>query len=160
MTQEDRMDNSKSLVRARSSIGDAAVDGLLNGAVAGVVMAIYLMISGVLTGAGLAVTFSAFDLGQGTSPVRGVLIHLAVAAIYGMVFSLIYWLIGRRRPIGRGGTMIGGVTFSLVLWLIAQLAFAAGINVALGSLPAVHLAVAHVIYGAALSWLTGRARME
>ncbi len=154
------MDNSKSLVRARSSSGDAAVDGLLNGVIAGVVMAIYLLSFGVAAGAGLAATLSALDLGQGTSPVRGALIHLAVAAIYGMVFSLIYRLIGRRKPIGRGGTMIMGVTFSLVLWLITQIAFAAGINVALYSLPAAHLAVAHVMYGAALGWLTGRARME
>ena len=154
------MSNSQPLIRARSSIGDAAVDGLLNGVVAGVVMAIYLVISGVLTGVGLVATLSAFDLGQGTSPVRGALIHLAVAAIYGMVFSLLYRLIGRGRSIGRGGTIIIGLAFGLLLWLITQIAFAAGINVALSSLPAVHLAVAHVIYGAALGWLTGRARME
>lgn len=40
-------------------------------------------------------SLSAFDLGQGTSPVRGALIDLALAAIYGMVFSLIDQLIGR-----------------------------------------------------------------
>ena len=154
------MSNSQPLMRARSSIGDAAVDGLLNGVVAGIVMAIYLVISGMLTGAGLAATLSAFDLGQGTSPVRGVLIHLAMAAIYGIVFSLLYRLLGRRRSIGRGGTISMGVTFGLLLLLITQIAFATGINVALSSLPTVHLAVAHVIYGAVLGWLTGRARME
>jgi hypothetical protein len=154
------MSNSQPLIRSRSSIGDAAVDGLLNGVVAGVVMAIYLMISGVLTGAGLATTLSAFDLGQGVSPVRGALLHLAMAAIYGMVFSLLYRLIGRGRPIGRVGTISMGVTFGLLLWLITQVAFAAGINVALSNLPTVHLAVAHLIYGAALGWLTGRTRME
>ena len=154
------MSNSQPFIRARSSIGDAAVDGLLNGVAAGVVMAIYLMISGVLTGAGLAATLSAFDLGQGASPVRGALIHLAVAAIYGMVFSLIYRLFGRRRPIGRGGTIISGVTFSLALWLITQIALAADINVALSSLPAAHLAVAHLVYGATLGWLAGRTRAE
>jgi hypothetical protein len=154
------MDNSKSLARAHSSSGDAAVDGLLNGAIAGVVMGIYLLLFGMLTGAGLAATLNAFDLGQGTSPVRGALIHLAVAAIYGMVFSLIYRLIGRRRPIGRGRTIFSGVTFSLLLWLITQIAFAAGINVALSSLPAVHLAVAHLVYGATLGWLAGRTCAE
>jgi Family of unknown function (DUF6789) len=154
------MRNSQPLIRARSSIGDAAVDGLLNGAMAGVVMAIYLMVSGVLAGIGVAAILSAFDLGQGTSPVRGALIHLAVAAIYGMVFSLIYRLIARRRPIGRGGTISLGVTFSMALWLIMQMAFAAGITVALSSLPAVHLAAAHLAYGATLGWLAGRTRAE
>ena len=154
------MSNSQPLMRARSSIGDAAVDGLLNGVVAGVVMAIYLMISGVLAGVDIAAILSAFDLGQGASPVRGALIHLAVAAIYGMAFSLIYRLIGHGRSIGRGGTIIMGAAFSLVLWMITQIAFAADIQVALSSLPAAHLALAHGIYGVTLGWLTGRAQKE
>jgi hypothetical protein len=154
------MSNSQPLIRARSSIGDAAVDGLLHGVGAGMVMAIYLILIGVVTGVGVTTILSAFDLGQGTSPVRGALIHLAMAMIYGMTFSLLYRPIGRRRSIGRGGTTSMGVMFGLLLWLITQIAFAAGINVALNNLPTVHLAVAHVIYGAALGWLTGRARME
>jgi hypothetical protein len=154
------MSNSPPLIRTHSSIGDAAVDGLLRGVGAGIVMAIYLVISGVLTSEGLVATLNAFDLGQGTSPVRGVLIHLAMAAIYGIVFSLLYRLLGRRRSIGRGGSVMIGLAYGLLLWLITQIAFASGINVALSSLPPVHLAVAHMIYGAALGWLTGRARME
>jgi hypothetical protein len=154
------MSNSQPLLRARSSIGDGAVDGLLNGVVVGIVMAIYLVISGVLTGAGLGATLSAFDLGQGASPVRGALIHLAVAAIYGMVFSLIYRLIGRGRSISRGGTVLIGVAYGLLLWLITQLALAAGINVALSSLPAAHLAVAHGIYGGMLGWSASRVHTE
>jgi hypothetical protein len=154
------MDNSKSLVRAHSSIGDVTVDGLLHGVIAGVVMAIYLMLIGMVTGAGIAAMLSAFDLGQGASPVRGALIHLAVSAIYGMVFGVMYRLIGRRRSIGRGGSMIIGLAYGLLLWLITQIALAAGSSVALNSLPAVHLAVAHLIYGAMLGWLTGRVRSE
>jgi hypothetical protein len=52
------------------------------------------------------------------------------------------------------------LAYGLLLWLITQLAFAAGINVALSNLPAVHLAVAHLIYGAMLGWLTERVRSE
>jgi hypothetical protein len=154
------MSNSQPLMRARSSVGDTAVDGLLNGVVAGVVMAIYLIVSGMLTGAGLATALSAFDLGQGASPVRGALIHLAVAAIYGVVFSLMYRLIGRRGIIGRGGNMIIGLAYGLLLWLITQVAFAAGINVMLNSLPAVHFAVAHALFGLTLGWLMGRKQMQ
>jgi uncharacterized membrane protein len=154
------MSNSQPLIRAHSTTGDAAVDGLIHGVMAGVVMAIYLVLIGLATGAGLVATLSAFDLGQGSSPVRGALIHLAVAAIYGIVFSLAYRLIARRRSIERSGSVIIGFLYGLLLWLITQIAFAAGINVALSSLPTVHLAVAHVIYGAVLGWLTGRTRME
>ena len=154
------MNNSQPLMRTRSSIGDAAVDGLRNGVVAGVVMALYLIVIGMVTGAGLTATLSAFDLGQGTSPVRGALIHLAVAAIYGMLFSLIYRLIGRGRSIGRGGNTVIGLVYGLLLWLITQITFAAGLDIALSSVPALHLVVAHVVYGAVLGWLAGRVRAE
>jgi hypothetical protein len=150
------MSNSQPLIRARSSSGDAAVDGLLHGVGAGIVMAIYLIVSGLLANVSVAATLSAFDLGEGTSPVRGALIHLAVAAIYGMLFSLIYRLIGRDRPIGRGSSVLIGLVYGLLIWLITQIALAAGINVALSSLPAGHFAVAHALYGLALGWLTGR----
>ncbi len=152
------MDNSQSLTRTRPSTGDAAVDGLLNGAVAGVVMAIYLLLISAATGAGLVATLNAFDLGYGTSPVRGVLIHLAVAAIYGMVFGLACRVIARRQPIGRSGGVIIGVMYGLLLWLITHIILAAGINIALSSVPMPQLAVAHAIYGATLGWLVSRTR--
>jgi uncharacterized membrane protein len=154
------MNNDQVALRAPSSVGDAAVDGLLHGATASVAMALYLLAAGMIAGTGPVATLSAFDLGQGTSPLRGALIHLAMAAIYGMVFGLVNRFIVRRRSIGRGGSVIIGFLYGLLLWLITQIAFTAGINVALSSLPIVHLAVAHVIYGAVLGWLTGRARME
>ena len=154
------MSNSQPLIRTRSSTGDTAVDGLLHGVGAGIVMAIYLIVIGLLTGAGLAATLSAFDLGQGTSPLRGALIHLAVAAIYGILFSLIYRLIGRGRSIGRGGNVIIGLAYGLLLWLITQIAFAAGVNVAPSSLPTLHFAVAHALYGIVLGWLSGQTRTE
>lgn len=154
------MSNSQPLIKVRSSSGDAAVDGLLHGVGAGIVMAIYLMGINLLMGTGVAATLSAFDLGEGTSPVRGALIHLAVAAIYGMLFSLIYRLIGRGRSIGRGGNSAIGLGFGLLMWLITQLAFAAGINVALSSLPAAHFAVAHGVYGLMLGWLTSRPQVD
>jgi hypothetical protein len=151
------MSNSQPLIKVRSSSGDAAVDGLLYGVGAGIVMAIYLVVINLLIGTGVAATLSAFDLGEGTSPVRGAVIHLAVAAIYGMLFSLIYRLIGRGRSIGRGSSVLIGLAYGLLMWLITQIALAAGINVALSSLPAGHFAVAHALYGLALGWLTGRA---
>ncbi len=154
------MNNSQPLIRVRSSVGDAAVDGLLHGMIAGVAMAIYLILIDVVIGTSLAATLSAFDLGQGTSSLRGALIHLAVAAIYGMVFSLIYRLIGRSRTIGRGASVIVGLAYGLLLWSITQFAFAVGISVALNSLPALHLAVAHLVYGALLGWLAGRGHAD
>ena len=150
------MDNSKSLMRAHRSVGDAAVDGLLNGLIAGSIMTIYIALIGVTMGTNLAAVLSAFDLGQGTSPVRGVLIHLAIAAIDGMIFSLIYRLIEQHRTVGQGGSVLIGLVYGLLLWSIAQVAITAGINDSLGSLPVVHLVVAHVIYGVTLGCMARR----
>lgn len=154
------MSSSQPLIQRRSSIGDAAVDGLLHGAIAGSVMAIYLIALGLVTGTGLVTVLTAFDLGQGTSPLRGAVIHLAVAAIYGMVFGLGQRLIGRGKSIGRRGSTLIGLAYGLLLWLITRIAFASGLNIALSNLPAVHLAVAHGVYGAALGWLAGRVHVE
>jgi hypothetical protein len=49
-----------------------------------------------------------------------------------------------------------GLVYGLLLWVITQIAFATGVNVALSSLPAMHLAVAHAVFGVVLGWLIGR----
>jgi hypothetical protein len=149
--EEAAMNNDRVVMRARGSVGDAAVDGLLHGVIAGMVMAIYLIIGGVMTGLSIAATLSAFDLGEGTSPVRGALIHLAVATIYGMLFGSLL------RPIERRGHVIGGLVYGLLLWLITQMAFATGVNIAMSGLPVLHRAIAHLVYGVTLGWLAGRA---
>ncbi len=44
------MAGSKSMEKTTRSIGDSAVDGLFSGAVAGILMAVYLVIAGLFKG--------------------------------------------------------------------------------------------------------------
>ena len=83
--------------------GDAAVDGLLAGAAAGVAMATYLVVIGLVAGEEPTVVLARFDpSGAGAAaPLIGGVMHLAVSAVYGLLFGLIYRLTGRGRLAGR-----------------------------------------------------------
>ena len=74
--------------------GDAAVDGLLAGGAAGIAMGVYLAVSVLLLGEGPARMLARFDPAGSAAPVAGVLMHLAVSAVYGLVFGVIYRLAG------------------------------------------------------------------
>ncbi len=137
------------------TIGDAAVTGLLAGIVAGLGMAAYLVLIGLLVGDAPAQMLARFDpSGAGTAaPVAGALIHLAVSAVYGLLFGLIYWLVGRGRLAGRAGGILLGLAYGLVLLFVAQGLLATPAAAPLREVPAVHLAAAHLIYGAILGGL-------
>ena len=51
----------KTVDERRQTAGDAAVDGLLAGAAAGIAMAVYLVVAGLLAGEGPASVFARFD---------------------------------------------------------------------------------------------------
>ena len=67
--------------------GDAAVDGLLGGLGASIVMALVLMALGVTGGQAPLSTLAHFDPGR-SSALTGLLMHLAVGSVYGTLFSL------------------------------------------------------------------------
>lgn len=130
----------------KMTMGDFAVDGLLGGLVAGLAMAFYLLISGLLTGHRLADLFSSFSAGESTTPLRGALTHLAVSAIYGALFGVAS--IGLRRwPISL--KLLGGL-YGLFLFLIARFAVLPGLESTLLTFSIFHFAVAHLIYGGVL----------
>ena len=51
----------KTVDERRQTAGDAAVDGLLAGAAAGIAMAVYLVVAGLLAGEGPASVLARFD---------------------------------------------------------------------------------------------------
>lgn len=142
----------------RHTAGDAAVDGLLAGAGGGIAMAAVLVAGGVLAGAGPASTLARFDpSGAGSaSPLTGGLIHLAVSAVYGLLFGVLYRLIGRGRLAGRAAGALIGLAFGLVLLLVAQGLAATAAGAALREIPALHFGAAHLVYGAVTGWLVAR----
>jgi hypothetical protein len=140
----------------RQTAGDAAVDGLLAGAAAGVAMAAYLVVAGLLAGEGAASVLARFDPARQGSPLMGAVVHLAVSAVYGLLFGVIYRLIGRGRLAGRPAGIALGLVYGLALLLVAQGLAAIDAGLALREIPVGQFAIAHLVYGLILGWLVAR----
>lgn len=121
-------------------------------------MAAVLMIAGLLTGVGPASTIARFDPAgaDAASPLTGALIHLAVSAVYGLLFGVLFRWLGRGRWAGRATAVILGLAYGLLLLLTAQGLIATSAGAGLREMPALHFAAAHVVYGVAVGWLIGR----
>lgn len=152
------MNNSPSIAQRRDSVGDAAVDGLLAGVAAGVVMAAYLLVAGLLTGSDWRALLAQFDPGASASPLTGVLTHLAVSGVYGVVFGLVWRLLGgcvRARP-----GAVAGLLYGMALWLLASIVSMVSIRAGnanwLSAIAPLHLGIAHGLYGCTLGWLMAR----
>jgi hypothetical protein len=152
------MTSSPRVARPDIGPGDSAVDGLLAGTGAGLLMALYVGAVGRLSGQAWRDILAQFDPSPAPSPFTGVVAHLAVAGVHGLVFALAWhWL---RRAAPRVPGWLAGLVYGPVLWLLAvvllRLSPAATPEGWLAGVAPVHLAVAHLIYGLALGWLLGR----
>ncbi len=139
----------------KPTTGDAIVDGLFSGILAGLVMAAYLVIVGSTYGESPAVVLSRFSLRGEMSPAASVLLHLAISGIYGMLYGLVWQLVRQRWPVARFGGLAGSA-YGFVLWIVAANLFLRQTNSPLLDIPPVHFATAHLIYGAILGFLTQR----
>jgi hypothetical protein len=83
------MAESKLIEKGTRSLGDSAVDGLFGGAIAGILMAVYLVIAGLFNREGPGTVLGRFTPSGDGSPFLGTLAHLAVSAVYGAIFALI-----------------------------------------------------------------------
>ena len=159
MVRTERMVSAR-----RRTTGDAAVDGLLAGAAGGVAMTGVLVLSAWLTGEGPVRMLERFAPAGSASPVMGAMIHLAVSAVYGLLFGMIYRLVGRGRladfgglsRAGRPAGVLLGLVYGLALILAAQGLASTSAGAALRGIPALHFAVAHLVYGAVTGWLIAR----
>jgi hypothetical protein len=146
------MSQTKNLIAKDSTIGDSAVDGLLAGLGAGIVMAIYLVAAGAIGGDSPAAVLSRFDPGD-AAPVTGALMHLAVGSVCGMVFGVGYrYLRQSRLP-----SWLLGAIYGLALLLLAEAVILPGANSPLRAIPVWSFGAAHMLYGATLGLLVGRA---
>ncbi len=136
------------------SMGETAVDGLLAGLGGGVVMAFFLVMAGWLAGTPPLTTLAYFDPGQTGSWLAGLLAHLAVSAIYGVMFGLLLGVVGRIRPsLVRWGWLLG-LGYGLLLWLLAMALVVTAVGAPLAQIPAWQFGLAHLVYGLALGlWL-------
>ena len=140
----------------RRTAGDAAVDGMLAGAVGGIAMAGVLIVSAWLTGEGPVRMLTRFAPVGSASPLTGAMIHLAVSAVYGLLFGVIYRLIGRGRLAGEPAGLLLGLVYGLALNVVAQGLAATAAGSTLREIPALHFAVSHLVFGAVTGWLSPR----
>jgi hypothetical protein len=137
-------------------LGDAAVDGLLSGVAAGLVMGLYLLLVRLLVGESVAAVLQRFDSTGASSPLSGLLLHLAVSAVYGALFAAAYWLLGQLLPVLRSGRIgrfiwLPGLLYGLILWWLAHEFLLSATGSTLGEIPRFHFLIAHVLYGVSLA---------
>lgn len=155
---------NKAQPRSERGMGDTAVDGLLAGFMAGAGMAVYLVLVGLLMGRGLAEVFGLFDPEQAGNALTGVLAHLAVSGIYGVVFALVVMAVGKIRPLRQAQDKLTvfdmswllGLVYGLVLFGLARGVLLTAVASPLLQVTAVHFAIAHVVYGVLLGYWLGK----
>ncbi len=150
------MADGRRMTETNRTFGDAAVDGLLAGAAAGFVMAVYLWVAGLVQGLPTAAVLGRFDPGQSASPLTGALVHLAVSGVYGAIFGLGLRLVGGLPLLRRVPVWVLGTAYGLLLLAVAWLVILPGTGALVREVPLLHLTLAHLLYGVTLGILAGR----
>lgn len=134
--------------------GDTAVDGLLAGLVGGLLMSLFLVLVGWLNGETPLELLRFIDPTQQGNWLTGLLAHLAVSAIYGVVFGLLLGVVGRIRLSLVRWIWLLGLGYGLTLWVLAMGLVLTAVGAPLAQIPAWQMATAHLMYGLILGlWL-------
>ncbi len=152
------MTETKGLINKEISASDAAIDGLLSGVLAGLVMIAYIVLGVWIGGTGPGASLGLFAPDPASGPLVGLLAHLAVSGIYGVVFGVGYAGLLRRpsyNPPAWLHPLVGGL-YGLLLLLAAWTLLLPATGSQLQQIPLFHLAVGHLLYGALLGWLVYR----
>jgi len=152
------MTDTKSMINREISASDAAIDGLLSGVIAGLVMAVYVALTGWLGGGDPLATLALFAPDAGSGPLVGLLAHLAVSGIYGVLFGVGYAGLLRRPGYNPPTWMhaLLGAVYGLVLLLAAWTLLLPATGSQLQQIPLLQLAIGHLLYGTLLGWLVFR----
>jgi hypothetical protein len=149
--------NTQSVSKIERGWGDAAVDGLLAGVVAGGLMAVYVLVVGLVGGTEWTAILAQFDPGTDPQPLTGALTHLAVAGVYGAIFGIVWRLTKQLWP--RLPGWLAGLVFGLALWGLATAVTASGaMGDWMNAMAPVHFLVAHGVYGLVIGVRVGRTR--
>jgi hypothetical protein len=158
------MTGTNHIVNREISASDAAIDGLLSGVLAGLGMAFYLVLARLVAGVSPLATLALFAPDPESGPLMGVLAHLAVSGIYGVLFGVGYATLLRRpdyNPPTWLHAAIGGL-YGLLLLLAAWTLILPATGSQVQQIPLVQLTIGHLLYGLVLGWLVYRRvrRME
>jgi hypothetical protein len=137
----------------KSSLNNLAADGVIYGLMGGIIMYILLAALALFSGENPAALLARFSTGQLTSPIRGLLSHLAVSAIYGALFGMLVWPLLTRFTARRFYGYIGGLLFGSLLFLLSHIAVLPITNSPLGEIPTWEWGLGHALYGLVLGGL-------
>lgn len=150
------MDKLNRNTMIRDKISNRAIDGLIYGLVSGVAMYLSMALLTLFMGEAPGDLLERFGIGGLTSPIQGLVSHLAVSAIYGIVFGALLWPLFKLFNTAKILNWLGGLSFSAVLLLLAQIAILPGTGSPLAQVPFWQWALGHGIYGLVLGGLFAR----
>lgn len=145
-------------VRKEIKFGDTAVEGLFAGFLAGLAMAAWLAVTALIRSETLGILFSWFNPTQSASPLTGLLLHLAVSSVYGILFGMVWYLasISPRLAPRLSQAVALGVGYGVALFFLAWYVLLPASASPLRQLPIWQFGTAHLVYGFILGWQFGR----
>ena len=132
--------------------------GAIGGLIGGMVMAMVAMLYTLLAQGDLlaplkqmGATFFKTDSGSAGSLIAGLMLHMMMSAIFGIVFALIV----RGRATGVGPLIVAGMIFVAAEWAVARFVVLPIVDAPLvATFGAIGGMIAHAMYGAVLGlWL-------
>ena len=90
------MDKTGLITNSKGNIRNLAVDGLIFGVLSGLGMYLVMTVLVLFSRNSVTTLLERFSTGAMTSPLQGLFSHLAVSAIYGMLFGALIWPILQR----------------------------------------------------------------
>jgi hypothetical protein len=126
---------------------DAVINGLFSGVLAGLAMILVLALVGSFTQSKISDLLGLFDPTGNQNIYTGGFAHLAVSAVYGLLFGLLWKLffLRRRMPVWIGGMVFGGLIF-----VFSELFISHGSGTPLLQIPALLFGISHLVYGTTL----------
>jgi hypothetical protein len=111
---------------------------------------------GLIDGVTVSETLERFDPQQSENAIVGIIGHLGVSAVYGVLFAVLHRTLSRWIPMTTISNLVLGLLYGLTLILIAELLFTSGIETGLSEIPQVEFALFHVFSSLALAFLFER----
>lgn len=149
---------NKPNVYKETRVGDAAVEGLLNGILAGLVMAGGVLLLEMVRSVPPLNVLGYFDATDTASPWLGLFTHAAVSGMYGVVFGIL--AIGLPKRFGARMSfviwLVAGALYGLLIFGIAEWVILPRANSPLGDVLLWTFALAHLVYGVVLAALCAR----
>jgi hypothetical protein len=128
-------------------IEDAVINGLFSGVLAGLAMILVLALVGSFTQPKITDLLGLFDPTGNQNNFTGGFAHLAVSAVYGLIFGLLWKLFFPRHRIP---VWIGGMVFGGLIFVFSELFFSLGSGTTLYQIPSLLFGISHLVYGTTL----------